>query len=96
MFEEGVRGPRHGAAITQGVKSPGPGLPEFDERFPWFIDPWGKSPGFTCVIGYDDGRPASSTAAHADHPLAHRVVPNWSPSTHSIPPFREVTAPSAS
>ncbi|CAM5614522.1 hypothetical protein SFUMM280S_01775 [Streptomyces fumanus] len=65
MFEEGVRGPRHGAAITQGVKSPGPGLPEFDERFPWFVAPWGKSPGFTCVIGYDDGRPASSTVAHA-------------------------------
>ncbi|MCX4819464.1 GNAT family N-acetyltransferase [Streptomyces sp. NBC_01142] len=25
----------------------------FDQRFPWFVDHWGKNPDFTCVIGYD-------------------------------------------
>ncbi|TGG78495.1 N-acetyltransferase [Streptomyces albus] len=30
---------------------------EFTQRFPWFVDHWGSNPGFTCVIGYDEGEP---------------------------------------
>lgn len=32
-------------------------MTEFNERFPWFVDHWGKNPGFACVIGYDGDRP---------------------------------------
>lgn len=30
---------------------------EFNQRFPWFVNHWGKHPGFSCVIGYDGGEP---------------------------------------
>lgn len=26
----------------------------FNQRFPWFVDHWGRSPDFSCVVGYDD------------------------------------------
>ncbi|WP_434600430.1 GNAT family N-acetyltransferase [Streptomyces sp. A5-4] len=26
---------------------------EFNQRFPWFVDHWGGSPDFACVIAYD-------------------------------------------
>ncbi|MCZ4507467.1 GNAT family N-acetyltransferase [Streptomyces sp. ActVer] len=26
---------------------------EFNQRFPWFVDHWGKNPDFDCVIAYD-------------------------------------------
>ncbi|MFF3754580.1 GNAT family N-acetyltransferase [Streptomyces sp. NPDC002018] len=26
---------------------------EFKQRFPWFVDHWGGSPDFTCVIAFD-------------------------------------------
>lgn len=26
---------------------------EFNQRFPWFVDNWGKNPDFDCVIAYD-------------------------------------------
>ncbi|MFD8144439.1 GNAT family N-acetyltransferase [Streptomyces sp. NPDC059708] len=29
----------------------------FVQRFPWFVDHWSGNPGFTCVIGYDQGEP---------------------------------------
>ncbi|WP_240804280.1 GNAT family N-acetyltransferase [Streptomyces sp. A0592] len=30
---------------------------EFAQRFPWFVDHWGKNPGFVCVMGYDGPTP---------------------------------------
>ncbi|MFD4392618.1 GNAT family N-acetyltransferase [Streptomyces sp. NPDC058495] len=30
---------------------------EFVQRFPWFVDYWGSSPSFACVIGYDGSEP---------------------------------------
>lgn len=30
----------------------------FLRKFPWFVDHWGGSPGFSCVIAYDRGEPA--------------------------------------
>ncbi|BDH10526.1 GNAT family N-acetyltransferase [Streptomyces hygroscopicus] len=29
----------------------------FVQRFPWFVDHWGKRPGFACVIAYDGKDP---------------------------------------
>ncbi|WP_455353430.1 N-acetyltransferase family protein [Streptomyces sp. SYSU K217416] len=29
----------------------------FVQRFPWFVDHWGRAPGFTCVVGYDGSEP---------------------------------------
>lgn len=29
----------------------------FRQRFPWFVDHWGRNPGFACVIGYDSDEP---------------------------------------
>lgn len=29
----------------------------FTQRFPWFVDHWGGSPGFACVIGYEGTEP---------------------------------------
>ncbi|MFD5412795.1 GNAT family N-acetyltransferase [Streptomyces nojiriensis] len=26
---------------------------EFHQRFPWFVDHWGKNQGFACVVAYD-------------------------------------------
>ncbi|WP_435136905.1 GNAT family N-acetyltransferase [Actinacidiphila sp. bgisy144] len=31
---------------------------EFHQKFPWFVDHWGKNPGFSCVIAYDGEEPA--------------------------------------
>ncbi|MEU9576335.1 GNAT family N-acetyltransferase [Streptomyces chilikensis] len=30
---------------------------EFNQKFPWFVDHWGKNPGFACVIAYDQDEP---------------------------------------
>ncbi|MER5744410.1 GNAT family N-acetyltransferase [Streptomyces sp. NPDC002225] len=30
----------------------------FLQKFPWFVDHWGGSPGFSCVIAYDGDEPA--------------------------------------
>lgn len=30
---------------------------EFHQRFPWFVDHWGKMKGFACVIAYDGDEP---------------------------------------
>lgn len=29
----------------------------FRQRFPWFVDHWGRNPGFACVIAYADNEP---------------------------------------
>ncbi|MEV7027465.1 GNAT family N-acetyltransferase [Kitasatospora sp. NPDC093558] len=29
----------------------------FVQRFPWFVDHWSGLPGFTCVVGFEDGQP---------------------------------------
>ncbi|MET9258060.1 GNAT family N-acetyltransferase [Streptomyces sp. NPDC003717] len=34
---------------------------EFRQKFPWFVDHWGKNPGFSCVIAYDGGVPVGFT-----------------------------------
>ncbi|MEU6621887.1 GNAT family N-acetyltransferase [Streptomyces litmocidini] len=30
---------------------------EFVQKFPWFVDYWGSSPRFSCVIGFEGGEP---------------------------------------
>ncbi|MBT2468931.1 GNAT family N-acetyltransferase [Streptomyces sp. ISL-66] len=30
---------------------------EFHQRFPWFVDHWGKNAGFACVVAYDADEP---------------------------------------
>ncbi|WP_405673798.1 GNAT family N-acetyltransferase [Streptomyces uncialis] len=52
------------AAIRQTLIDIHAALPEsdpgdpFTARFPWFVDHWTGSPGFTCVIAYDGEAPA--------------------------------------
>lgn len=30
---------------------------EFHQRFPWFVDHWSQTKGFTCVVAYDGDEP---------------------------------------
>ncbi|MEJ8662304.1 GNAT family N-acetyltransferase [Streptomyces sp. MS1.AVA.4] len=41
----------HADAYAEAMDDP------FIQRFPWFVDYWGGSPEFACVIGYDGAEP---------------------------------------
>ncbi|MFF2020911.1 GNAT family N-acetyltransferase [Streptomyces sp. NPDC058171] len=43
--------------VHAGLPETDPGDP-FTQRFPWFVDHWSGSPGFTCVIAYKGDEPA--------------------------------------
>ncbi|MEV7543853.1 hypothetical protein [Streptomyces sp. NPDC089915] len=48
----------------------------FVQRFPWFVDHWGGNPGFTCVIGYEQGEPVGYPAALPRQPSVRRHAPH--------------------
>ncbi|MDV9187659.1 GNAT family N-acetyltransferase [Streptomyces sp. SR27] len=62
---------------------------EFVQRFPWFVDYWGSSPSFSCVIGYDGAEPVGFAYGAPATPgrewwREHLPVPPADDSTFSV------------